>query len=178
VAPVGYAVRGGALADDLRRYKSEHADPASAAAAGRLRWLLTRFLAEHGPAVWAAAGMAAGPAAVAVVPTGRGRPGAHPLAGLVRACVGLPLVRLATVPAEVHSRAVNPRWLRVLDQVTGTDVLVIDDMWVSGGSAQSAASALKLAGAARVAVVVLGRHVNPEDPRSGRFLAALPDTPA
>jgi hypothetical protein len=49
----------------------------------------------------------------------------------------------------------------------------MDDTWVSGGSAQSAAAALKLAGACRVAIVVLGRHVNPADPSSVRFLAAL-----
>ena len=54
--------------------------------------------------------------------------------------------------------------------MTGADVLVVDDTWVSGGSAQSVAVALKLAGARRVAVVVLGRHVNPADPRSGTFL--------
>jgi hypothetical protein len=176
VAPIGYAVRGGALADDLRRYKSEHAPvPEAAAAAGRLRGLLAGFLAEHGDAVWAAAGMAGGPAAAAVVPTGQGRPGAHPLAGLVQSCVPLPLVRLAVEPAEVHDRGVNPRWIRVIERrdVTGADVLVVDDTWVSGGSAQSAAAALKLAGARRVAIVVLGRHLNPGHWRSAALLAAL-----
>ena len=108
--------------------------------------------------------MAAGPTAVAVVPSGQGRPGAHPLAALVRSCVALPVVRLSVVPAEVHARGVNPGWVRVGDPVAGGDVLVVDDTWVSGGSAQSAAAALKLAGARRVAVIVLGRHVNPDRP--------------
>ena len=44
---------------------------------------------------------------------------------------------------------------------------------MSGGSAQSAAAALKLAGARRVAVVVLGRHVDPADPRSAALLRAI-----
>jgi hypothetical protein len=35
------------------------------------------------------------------------------------------------------------------------------------------AAALKLAGASHVAVVVLGRHVNPADPRSVAFVASL-----
>ncbi|HVT69016.1 MAG TPA: hypothetical protein VHF26_14795, partial [Trebonia sp.] len=111
----------------------------------------------------------------AVVPSGQGRPGDHPLLGMVRACVALPLVRLAVAPAEIHTRGVNPGWLRVRDAVAvaGADVLVVDDTWVSGGSAQSAAAALKLAGASRVAVVVLGRHVNPADPRSAAFLKAV-----
>ena len=52
-------------------------------------------------------------------------------------------------------------------------VLVVDDTWVSGGSAQSVAAALKRSGARRVAIVVLGRQVNPADPRSAKFLAAL-----
>ena len=174
VAPVGYAVRGGPLAEDLRRYKSDRAAAAEvAAAAARLRELLAGFLAGRGPSVWAAAGMTGGPTGVAVVPSGQGRSGAHPLAGLVRSCVALPRVRLAVVPAEIHTRGVNPYWVRVGDPVAGRDVLVVDDTWVSGGSAQSAAAALKLAGARRVAVVVLGRHVNPADPASARFLAEI-----
>ena len=174
VAPVGYAVRGGPLAEDLRRYKSDRAAAAEvAAAAARLRELLAGFLAGRGPSVWAAAGMTGAPTGVAVVPSGQGRPGAHPLAGLVRSCVALPLVRLAVVPAEIHARGVNPSWVRVGDPVAGRDVLVVDDTWVSGGSAQSAAAALKLAGARRVAIVVLGRHVNPADPASARFLAEI-----
>ena len=116
--------------------------------------------------------MAAGPTAVAVVPSGQGRPGAHPLVGLVRACVELPLVLFSVRPAEIHTRGVNPGWVRVRTPVTGEDVLVVDDTWVSGGSAQSTAAALKAAGARRVAIVVLGRHVNPDDPRSAAFLGA------
>lgn len=186
VAPVGYAVRGGALADDLRRYKSDRGQAAETlAAAARLGELLAAFLAVHAGSVWAAAGMDEGPSAVAVVPSGQGRPGDHPLVGLVRSCVALPLVRLSIVPGEIHTRGVNPDWLRVADPVggadalvvNGADVLVVDDTWVSGGSAQSTAAALKLAGARRVAVVVLGRHVNPADPRSAHLAAAAKNSP-
>jgi hypothetical protein len=178
VAPIGYAVRGEPLADDLRRYKSERAAPAEAtAAAVRLREMLSAFLADRGRSVWAAAGMSGGPSAVAVVPSGQGRLGAHPLVGLVRLSVSLPMVRLSIAPREVHTRGVNPGWVRVGDPVAGADMLVVDDTWVSGGSAQSTAAALKLAGARRVAVVVLGRHVNPADPRSAAFLAAAKRSP-
>jgi len=178
VAPTGYAVRGGALADDLRRYKSDRADATAAlAAAGRLRGRLAAFLAEQGPSVWAAAGMTEGPEAVAVVPSGQGRPGVHPLVSLVRSCTELPFVRLAVAAPEVHARDVDPGWVRVAGRadgnapvLDGAEVLVVDDTWVSGGSSQSTAAALKLAGARRVAIVVLGRHVNPADPRSAAFL--------
>src|SRR5579859_2681538 len=94
VAPIRYAVRGGALATDLRRYKSERGDAAVAVlAAGRLGELLAGFLAGHGADVWRAAGMPVGPSAVAVVPTGQGRVGPHPLVGLVSGCLDPPMVR-------------------------------------------------------------------------------------
>jgi hypothetical protein len=172
VAPIGLAVRGEPLAEDLRRYKSERAAGAPEAA-GRLRELLGAFLRDEGDALWRAAGMCSGPAAVAVVPSGQGRLGAHPLVGIVRSCLDLPLIRLSIAPKVIHIRGVDVDWLRVTGSVTGIDVVIVDDTWVSGGSAQSAAAALKLAGARRVAIVVLGRHVNPAEPSSARFLAAL-----
>ena len=43
---------------------------------------------------------------------------------------------------------------------TAPHVLLIDDTWTTGGRIQSLAYALKAAGAARVAAIVLGRHVN------------------
>jgi hypothetical protein len=171
VAPIGYAVRGGRLARDLRRYKSD--GPEAAEAGARLREMLAAFLRDHGRSVWRAAGMEAGPAAVAVVPSGQGRPAEHPLLGVVRSCVDLPLVRLSIAPEAVPVRGVSLGWLRADGPVAGADVLVIDDTWVSGGSAQSAAATLRLAGARRVAIVVLGRHVNPADQCSARLLDAI-----
>jgi hypothetical protein len=172
VAPIGYAVRGGPLAGDLWRYKSDRAGAAESAA--RLREMLAGYLRDHGGSVWTAAGMAGSPQLAAVVPSGQGRSGGHPLLGLVRSCVDVPLVGLSVAPARaVHGRGVDPGWLRVDGIVAGADVLVVDDTWVSGGSAQSAAVALKLAGARRVAIIVIGRHVNPDDPRSAELVAEL-----
>jgi hypothetical protein len=172
VVPLGYAVRGGALAEDLWRYKSERAGAAESAE--RLREMLAAFLCGDAESVWRAAGMPlAGPSAVAVVPSGQGRPGAHPLVSIVRSCVDLPMLGLSIAPEVIHGRGVTVDWLRVDALVAGADVVVVDDTWVSGGSAQSAAVALKLAGARRVAIIVLGRHVNPTDPRSADFLDAI-----
>jgi hypothetical protein len=177
VAPIGYAIKGGPLAGDLWRYKSGR--DGAAAASERLRDMLAAFLRDHGRCVWRAAGMTGGPAAAAVVPSGQGRPGPHPLAGIVRSCVALPMVRLSAGPAgAARGREVTIGWLRASGPVAGADVLLADDTWVSGGSAQSAAAALKLAGAARVAIVVLGRHLDPEDPRSQGLLRALSGQPA
>jgi hypothetical protein len=193
VAPVAYAVKGGRLAGDLWRYKS--GTPGAAEAAARLTAMLAGYLREHGDLVWRAAGMAAGPGLAAVVPSGQGRPGPHPLLGIVASCVDVPVVPLsASAGAAARSRGladgVAVGWLTVgvpaatapgavpsgrtvAGPVAGADVLLVDDTWVSGGSAQSAAVALKAAGARRVALVVLGRHVDPAQPRSAEFLCAL-----
>lgn len=172
VAPIAYAVKGGELARDLWRYKSgrDGADDA----ARRLGEMLSAFLDEHGASVWRAAGMAAGPDALAVVPSGQGRPGEHPLLAIAGPATGLPTVPLSVRPGcAAHGRYVSTGWLRVDGRVSGADVLLADDSWVSGASAQSAAAALKLAGAARVAIVVIGRHVDPADPRSADLIRAL-----
>jgi hypothetical protein len=167
VVAVGYAVKGGQLASDLWRYKHDRPDAASAE---RLRAMLRDFLRDHGPCVRPAT-------RVAVVPSGRGRPGAHPLAGIVASCVRLPMVALSAGPqAAAHGREVSPGWLRVrgdAEGVTGASVLVVDDTWVSGGSAQSVAVALKRAGAARVTIMVLGRHLDLADPRTAAFAGVL-----
>jgi hypothetical protein len=216
VAPVAYAVKGGRLAGDLWRYKSGSAGAAEAGA--RLTAMLARFLREHGDQVWRAAGMTAGPGLTAVVPSGQGRPGPHPLLGIVTSCVDVPIVPLAVAPGAVArarglTDGVAASWLTVgapvalqagapapapmdmpgtapvgmpaaalagfppgladAGQITRTDVLLVDDTWVSGSSAQTAVAALKAAGARRVALVVLGRHVDPADPRSAEFLRRL-----
>jgi orotate phosphoribosyltransferase len=96
----------------------------------------------------------------------------------VASCVDVPIVPLAAAPgAAARARGladgVAVGWLTVGGAVAGAGVLLIDDTWVSGASAQSAAAALKAAGARRVALVVLGRHVDPADPRSAEFLRTL-----
>ena len=162
VVPIGYAVKGTRFATDLWRYKSDD----DAAATGRLRRLLADFLRDHAGCVQCAAGMAGPPGRLAIVPSGQGRPGAHPLAALVASCLTLPQVRLSgRAQALVRGREIDPGWVRVEGAVAGQSVLVIDDTWVSGGSAQSVAVALRRAGALRVVVVVLGRHLDPADPR-------------
>jgi len=176
VAPVAYAVKGGRLAADLWRYKSGQAGAAEAGA--RLESMLAGFLRDHGSGVWRSAGMTGGPGLAAVVPSGQGRPGTHPLAGIVLSCVDLPVVPLsAALGAAAHARGLGDGmaadWVTVSASVAGADVLLVDDTWVSGGSAQSAAVALKAAGARRVALVVLGRHLDPADPRSAGLLRAL-----
>jgi hypothetical protein len=164
VVPVAYAAKGGEHATNLWRYKSGRsgatsASPEAAAAGVSLRALLLVFLRDHGACVWRRAG-ASGPSHVAVVPSGRGRPGTHPLERLAAPYLALTWVRLTPTGRDDPpgqdpdpSRFVSPR-------LDGASVLLLDDTWTSGASVISAAAALRLSGARSVAVVVLGRHLD------------------
>ncbi len=169
VAPVSYAVRGTTFANDLWRYKYwRESTPAMRTS---LTALLLVFLDGHGQCVWRAADMPV-PDRLAVVPSGYGRQGMHPMLRLVVPYLRLPQVRLKLYPGR-QGRDLDVRRFATTESVAGANVLILDDTWVSGASAQSAAAALKAAGAERVAVVVLGRHINPADPRAADLLARL-----
>jgi hypothetical protein len=169
VVPICYAVKGTALATDLWRYKALRA-PSATARTSVLALLLT-FLHDHGGCVWRHAGMPA-PSRLAVVPTGCGRPGPHPLLELVSPYLRLPMIQLVIRPGR-QGRELDVNRFRPDQTAAGAHVLLIEDSWVSGASAQSAAASLKLAGASRVAIVVLGRHVDPADPWAGPLAARL-----
>jgi predicted amidophosphoribosyltransferase len=198
VAPVSYAMRGTAFALALARYKSTQDKPAQNQSAQyqsaqyqsaqyqsaqnqsgqrdeaeALLALLLAFLRDHGPCVWRQADMPA-PGLLAVVPSGWGRQGTHPLLRLVAPRLRMPLVPLTLRHGE-QGRDLNASRF-VAGPTEGADVLLLDDTWVSGASIQSAAVALKRAGAGRVAAVVLGRYLNPAEPRSAA-LATQPYEP-
>jgi hypothetical protein len=165
VVPVAYAIKGGGFAQALWRYKSARggAEPAQRV----LRALLLVFLREHGPCVWRSAGMPP-PTHVSVVPSGRGRPGPHPLAALITPYLARPLATLATAgPADLGCRGLDAGRFRAARPLPGAAVLLLDDTWTTGATVQSAAVALRAAGARHVAVIVLGRHVGPAGPLGG-----------
>jgi hypothetical protein len=157
IAPVAYAPKGGTLARDLWLYKSTR--PGAAEAAAALLALLLVFLHDRGRQTWQHAGLDA-PTHVCVVPSGRGRPGPHPLRALVSGYLRLPWAELHQQPdADAWGRCLDPHRFRAAHPLPGARVLLLDDTWVSGGAAQSAAVALKRGGSRSVVTVVLGRHV-------------------
>jgi hypothetical protein len=161
VAPVAYAARGSWLARDLWLYKAGR--PASVTAGSNLLPLLLLFLHDHGSRVWRQAGMTR-PSHACVVPSGRGRAGPHPLRALVSPYLALPWVSMRPQPGgDPWARSLDPGRFHAGQQVAGAEILLLDDTWASGSSAQSAAVALKQSGARTVAVVVIGRHVPAED---------------
>jgi hypothetical protein len=177
VVPVAYAVKGGAHARRLWLYKSAGASAGSASAAGStLLALLLVFLRDHGSCVAGAAGGSA-PTHLAVVPTGRSRPGVHPLRSLIAPYLAGPWAELAARPGAEHVRDLDPERFAARPPA-GSRVLLLDDTWTTGSSAQSAAMALRLAGARSVTTVVLGRHVARQPGRTGsRDVTGLPYLP-
>jgi hypothetical protein len=171
VAPIAYAPKGGPLARDLWLYKSTR--PGAAQAGAALLALLLMYLHDHGGRTWQRAGLAA-PTHACVVPSGRGRPGPHPLQGLAARYLTLPWVKLVQRPgADAWGRCLDPERFELRQPLSGARVLLLDDTWVSGGAAQSAAVALKLGGCRSVVTVVLGRHVAAGDlPAAATPLAA------
>ena len=97
VVPISYAVKGTAFAAGLWRYKSWR--PPDPAARTALLALLLTFLHDHGRCVWRHAGMPA-PGRLAVVPTGCGRPGPHPLLEMAAPYLRLPVTGLVIRPGR------------------------------------------------------------------------------
>jgi orotate phosphoribosyltransferase len=79
--------------------------------------------------------------------------------------------------ADIPPRTVDRDRFKSLRKLEGEAVLVIDDTWTTGASAQSAAAALRRAGSGPVGAVVIGRHINPEWDDNDRRLSALQEQP-
>lgn len=167
VLPAVFAPKGSPIARYLWQYKSPRPSGEATAAGTVLLALLLVFLREHGACGWRSAGFGR-PSHVAVVPTARGRPGVHPLRRLITPYLGWPWAELAARPDQ-RERDLDPDRFDAAP-VPDARVLLVDDTWTTGASAQSAAMALRRAGARSVATVVIGRHVG----QSALDLAAMP----
>jgi hypothetical protein len=144
----------------------------------QLAAVLWRYLDTHEPCLASAAGVRDFPV-VTTVPSGEiARDGQHPLRWMVGDAIGItrgrytPLLRRSSSVVAPRSFSLD-RYVAE-DSLSGEPVLLIDDTWTTGASAQSAAATLKAAGAGVVAAVVIGRHVNREWHENDRRLRALP----
>lgn len=111
------------------------------------------------------------PSMWATVPSLRQRP--HPpvlhsmTASLLR---NMPEAQMVA-SADVRSpRSLRPENFTVISPVTAMHILLIDDTWTTGGHAESAAAALKRAGAARVTLLVLARWLDPRRGNTEEFI--------
>ncbi|MDE3131757.1 MAG: hypothetical protein KGL16_11445 [Acidobacteriota bacterium] len=147
----------------IASYKRD-ADPSVPDALATLAGLFERFVAVHEPCVAARSGVGGFPL-VTTVPSGDPlRDLHHPL----RRIVGELVPALRDRYERLLVRSATPAIPREFDpgrylptrQLDGEAVLLLDDMWTSGASAQGAAAALRTAGAGPVAAIVVARHLN------------------
>src|SRR5689334_8779663 len=153
VAPISYSVAREQLHHALASYKRLSGESARRLGA-ELSAVLWRFLADHERCVADAANVPEF-AIVTTVPSGhRLRDENHPLRAIVGATVGPTRDRyerlLERSDHEVAPRAFDADKFRARRRLSGESVLLVDDTWTTGASAQSAAAALADAGAGKV----------------------------
>jgi hypothetical protein len=163
VVPISYSVGGEWLHRLIASYKRD-ADPSVPDALLTLARICNRFLGAHEACVAMAANVAAFEL-VTTVPSGEpSRDTHHPLRRIVGELVRATRDRHERLLVCGGTPAVPRRFdagrYRATRRLNGEAVLLIDDMWTSGASAQSAAAALLDAGAGAVAAIVIARHLN------------------
>ncbi|KKK73141.1 hypothetical protein LCGC14_2896820, partial [marine sediment metagenome] len=182
VVPITYSEHLGQMHTALRNYKDGYGQAQSYAMV-RLAAILWRFLEAHETCVSAAAGASAFEVVTTVPSSTVERDDRRAnLRTMVGWCKPLKdrYRRVLRATGEAPSgRAYDESRYKAAESLEGRNVLLIDDTWAGGGHAQSAAHALRAAGAERVGLVVIGRHVHrdwkiAESDSAGDRLDALP----
>jgi predicted amidophosphoribosyltransferase len=177
VLPISYSVGHEGLHAALAGYK--RVDGPGARVLGiELAAILWRFLERHEACLCRATGVERFEVVTTVPSSDASRDQSHPLPWIVgELCAATRgryqrLLQRSRVPLSEREFS-DARYL-TSQNLRGEDVLLIDDTWTTGASAQSAAAALRAAGSGAVAAVVIGRHINREWGPNDRELAALP----
>ena len=177
VVPVSLYRTGDHLWHALRRYKDGQ-EAALRRRLGRgLGRLLHAFLRRHLDCI---APDVSPDWRITVVPPTRRRAQRHPLEKVVRHPRWLRrrYARTLRTAARPGHNAASDTAFEVIRDVGGLELVLVDDTFTTGASVQSAVSALRLAGARVVAVVVIGRVVNPDaSPEEAALWAAARKTP-
>lgn len=174
VGILAYGVSGHQSGAVMRAYKAEQPGPTAVAT---VQFMLAYALIGHenclsdpvhGP-----------PTAWATVPSLPNRIGEHPLHTLAGRVLGakLPLAGLAAAnPLAGPVRHYVPANY-VATGVSGQHVVLIEDTWTTGAHLESAAAALKAAGASGVTSVVVSRWMDPARHHTWPFLTAHATSP-
>ena len=157
IVPIAYAIEGEQHYADLVTYKSARS---SDLAIGKLKQITELFIRQHLPCLQRLTGES-GPH-VAVVPSTRGRTGPHPVLSLLPVRPEASIITITSAgryPADNRDFAADRFVVTPPAHGWTSGVLLVDDLWVTGARVQSAAYALKQAGAPSVAAVTVGRRV-------------------
>jgi len=180
VVPISYSVHFGQLHTALAQYKRTTGTVVARRLQMELAAVLWRFLREHESCLARNAGVAGFDLATTVPSSDPARDADHPLRRIVGTDVGATRNRfeplLARSGTAVAERKVDRGKYNPTRDLDGESVLLIDDTWTTGSNAQSAAAALKTAGASRVAVLVIGRHIHEGYKDNAARLKELPRT--
>ncbi|ASU82943.1 hypothetical protein CDO52_09195 [Nocardiopsis gilva YIM 90087] len=179
VVPITYRIDG-QHAHDLRWYKKTDVS-GTEAHRRRLAALFWYFRDHHIACVKAAAGLSSF-SHVCFVPSTKTPEHTHPLQELLAPAVStLCRIDLAVnTDVDSESREFHKDWFK-LDRIPEgrrpeADVALIDDTWVTGSRAQSAAYRLKRAGARTVVVLVLARQLDSAYAHTKRILGPIRDS--
>jgi predicted amidophosphoribosyltransferase len=176
VAPISYSVAGEQLHHALASYKRLEGEVARRLRA-ELASVLWRYLAKHERCVARAADTAGFELVTTVPSSDRDRDEHHPLHRMVGDLVGPARERYDRLLRRSNhngsAREFDPRKYTATRSLDGGSVLLIDDTWTTGANAQSAAAALKQAGAGMVGAIVIGRHLNREWRENDRRLRGI-----
>ena len=110
----------------------------------------------------------------ATVPSLPAKPGEHPLHEIVSNLAAGSEAPLGAAVKAQFPRDVNAQHFSTSVRLPpDSHVLLIDDTWVRGGRAQSAALALRTAGAAHVSALVVARWIKEDFGDNAKFLSRL-----
>jgi hypothetical protein len=171
VAPLTYAIAGTSSAALVRDYKNHPVRSVRESHGAVIKALVRLGITRHERCVGRAAGLAV--SCRLTIPSLTSRPGRHPFAELVYPMNAVSdAVALMPAPDARCDRAINDKFvLAPAARLDGQHVLILDDVWTTGSTAQSAALAVRRAGAAAVSVMVVGRWLNPERRGTADFIA-------
>lgn len=164
MVPITYSEHLGQIHLALRNYKDGNSESIRRHDAIRLAAILWRFLRDHEACVARAAGADSFDLVTIVPSSSPERDKQSPFARLTAWIEPIKgrLHRTLEPTGEVEGRDFDAKRFKAITDLSGRSVLLLDDTWATGGHAQSAASALVVAGAQKVALVAIGRHVRPE----------------
>jgi len=110
----------------------------------------------------------------ATVPSLPSKPGEHPFRKFVAGLAPGQEIQLTAAADAWYPRGVSHDHFAAAEALPeGSHVLLLDDTWASGGHAQSAALALRRAGAARISLLVVARWLNKNYGDNAGFLRQL-----
>ncbi|CAM3414429.1 amidophosphoribosyltransferase [Mycobacterium intermedium] len=172
VVPLVYGIERRQSGIVLRHYKDDVSGHARQQHGRVLRRLLYVGLMRHQTCIERLVGQPVN--ARVAVPSLNRRPGVHPFVALAAAMkTTSDDLALLPAPGATGERVVSATQFTVASsrRLTGQHILVLDDTWTTGSRAQSAAWALRAAGAHHVSVMVIGRWLTPGFGRNAEFIS-------